>query len=98
MEEALSKLDELKQKLPDLFAKDGHTLFQCHEAKAMALCAEMTYRAALMREESRGWHFREDFPKRDDENWLKWTIVKQDKEEMSVSTEPIPIDKYPYKP
>lgn len=98
MEEALSKLDVLKQKLPNLSAKDGHTLFQCHEAKAMALCAEMTYRAALMREESRGWHYREDFPERDDENWLRWIIIKQDKGKMVVSTEPVPIDKYPYKP
>ena len=98
MEEALSKLDVLKQKLPELSAKDGHTLFRCHEAKAMALCAEMTYRAALIREESRGWHYREDFPERDDKNWLRWIIIKQDKGRMAVSTEPVPIDKYPHKP
>jgi succinate dehydrogenase / fumarate reductase flavoprotein subunit len=94
MEEALSKLHALKQKLPALFAKDGHALFQCHEAKAMALCAEMTYRAALMREESRGWHYREDYPERDDKNWLKWIIVKQEGANMVLSTESVPIDKY----
>jgi succinate dehydrogenase/fumarate reductase flavoprotein subunit len=98
MEEALSKLDALKQKLPDLFAKDGHALFQCHEAKAMALCAEMTYRSALMREESRGWHYREDFPERDDKNWLKWIIVKQEGGKMVLSTEQVPIDKYRIQP
>ena len=30
---------------------------------------------ALMRTESRGSHFREDFPKRDDANWLKRTLA-----------------------
>ena len=98
MEEALSKLDALKEKLPTLVAKDGHALFQCHEAKAMALCAEMTYRSALMREESRGWHYREDYPERDDKNWLKWIIVKQAGGKMVLSTEPVPIDKYKIRP
>ena len=98
MKEALVKLGELNQKLPTLYAKDGHALFQCHEAKAMALCAEMTYRSALMREESRGWHYREDFPERDDTNWLKWVIVKQEHGEMTVTTEPVPIKKYKVRP
>jgi succinate dehydrogenase/fumarate reductase flavoprotein subunit len=98
LEEALTRIETLKQNLLKLYAKDYHALFQCHEARAMAICAEMTYRAALMREESRGWHYREDFPKRDDENWLKWIIVKQDQGVMAVSTEPIPIDRYPYQP
>ena len=32
-------------------------------------------RGALERKESRGSHFREDYPKRDDENWLKRTLA-----------------------
>lgn len=98
MEEALSKLGALKQKIPTLCAKDGHTLFQCHEARAMAICAEMTYRSALMREESRGWHYREDYPNRDDKNWLKWIIARQEGDKMVLSTEPLPMDIYKIKP
>lgn len=98
MEEALSKLDSFKEKLPTLFARDGHALFKCHETRAMALCAEMTFRSALMRKESRGWHYREDYPERDDKNWLKWVIVKQETGKMVLSTEPVPIDKYRIKP
>jgi len=98
LEEALAKLDELGEKLPTLRAKDLHYLSKCHEVKSMALCAELTFRAALMRTESRGFHFREDFPERDDENWLKWIILKQDDGEMKLATQPIPIDKYKIKP
>lgn len=98
LEEALSRIEEVQQRLPELRAKDGHGLSRCHEAKSMALCAEMTFRAALMRKESRGWHFREDYPKRDDENWLKWIVLKQEAGKMVLSTEPVPIHKYKVKP
>jgi succinate dehydrogenase/fumarate reductase flavoprotein subunit len=98
LEEALTKLDGLKDKLPALQAKDLHYLSKCHEVQSMALCAELTFRSALMRSESRGFHFREDFPERDDKNWLKWIILKQDKGEMKLSTRTIPINKYKIKP
>lgn len=94
LEEALSKIEELRQRSYELCAKDYHGLGKCHEAKAMTLCAEMTLRAALMRTESRGSHFREDYPDRDDRNWLKWIIVKQEAGNMVASTEPVPIDRY----
>jgi succinate dehydrogenase / fumarate reductase flavoprotein subunit len=98
LEEALAKLDRLEEKLPALQAKDLHYLSKCHEVKSMALCAELTFRAALMRSESRGFHFREDFPERDDKNWLKWIILKQDEGKMKLSSQPIPIGKYKIKP
>ena len=98
LEEALTKLEELKEKLNALQAKDPHYLSKCHEVRNMTLCAELTFRAALMRSESRGFHFREDFPKRDDKNWLKWIVIKQDKGEMTLSTKPIPIGNYKIKP
>jgi len=98
LEEALAKLDELKDKLHALQAKDLHYLSKCHEVESMALCAELTFRAALMRTESRGFHFREDFPERDDKNWLKWIILKQDGGEMKLTSQPIPIIKYQFQP
>lgn len=98
LEEGLSKIKQVQQRSSELWAKDGHGLGKCHEARSMVVCAEMTLRAALMRTESRGFHFREDYPKRDDRNWLKWVIVKQEAGKTILSTEPIPIDKYKIKP
>jgi succinate dehydrogenase/fumarate reductase flavoprotein subunit len=98
LEEALSKVAEVQAKLPELCAKDSHALHKCHEVKAMAICAEMSFKAALMRTESRGWHYREDYPNRDDKNWLKWITLKQQDKKMVVGTEPVPIDKYKFKP
>lgn len=96
--EALGVIENLKKKLPELHAGDFHYLSKCHEVRSMVLCAELTYRAALMREESRGSHFREDYPARDDKNWLKWIIIKQQNGKMTLFTQPVPVDKYKIKP
>ena len=79
-------------------ANDFHELTRCIDAESMLLGTELFYRASLMRTESRGFHYREDYPEMDNKNWLKWVILKSDKGKMKVYTEDIPIDKYPYKP
>ncbi|MCX8060609.1 MAG: FAD-binding protein, partial [Aquificaceae bacterium] len=48
-----------------------------HLARAVAYCA-------LHRRESRGGHYREDYPERDDENFLKHTLVRQEGDKLSV--------------
>jgi succinate dehydrogenase/fumarate reductase flavoprotein subunit len=64
----------------------------------MVTSAEMFFRASMERKESRGWHIREDCPEMDNKNWLKWIIVQDRKGEMAISTEDIPIARYPIKP
>ena len=98
LNDALTVIEKLKEKLRGLQAKDLHYLSKCHEVRSMVLCAELTYRAALMREESRGSHFREDYPRRDDKKWLKWVTIKQEDNKMKLKTQRIPIDKYKIKP
>ncbi|WP_026939077.1 hypothetical protein [Holophaga foetida] len=98
MLKALAELETLKPKVQQLKAKDPHELCRCVDAEAMVLSAELFYRSALVRKESRGFHFREDFPKTDNANWLKWTVVRNVKGQMEVSTEDIPMEQYPYKP
>jgi succinate dehydrogenase / fumarate reductase flavoprotein subunit len=99
LKEALGIVEELRDEtLPNIRATDSHNLVKYHEAVSMALCAETIYKTSLMRKETRGAFVREDYPQRDDKNWLKWTIIKQDGEKMALSTEPMPIAKYKFKP
>jgi succinate dehydrogenase/fumarate reductase flavoprotein subunit len=77
---ALLNIQFLQENIvPKLRAKDPHELRLAHETANMILNAEMKIRASLMRKESRGSHFREDYPFRDDKNWLAWTTLKQGK-------------------
>lgn len=98
MEAALDRVLALKEQLARLTAKDPHYLAACNEAAAMVNSAEMFFRASLARKESRGWQIREDYPARDDAEWLKWVILKDEAGEMRVWTEDVPIARYPLKP
>lgn len=99
LQEAIGMIEKVKTEvLPNTRANDPHELAKYHEAASMTLCAEMVFRAALFRNESRGIHIREDYPERDDKNWLKWTVIRKDGDRMAISTEPIPMERYKFKP
>jgi succinate dehydrogenase / fumarate reductase flavoprotein subunit len=53
-------------------------MVRCLELDNLLLTAEAITLAALYREESRGTHYREDFPERDDTAWLCNVLVRQD--------------------
>lgn len=95
---ALRKLEKIKALVPKLAAKDFHVMLECHEAEAMVLSAEMQLRASLMRKESRGWFLREDYPRMDNGEWLKWITVRNESGEMVFGTEDVPVDKWDVKP
>jgi succinate dehydrogenase/fumarate reductase flavoprotein subunit len=61
----------------------------------MALNAEMKLKASLFRTESRGDHFREDFPRRDDPTWLAWVKIKDEQGEMKLSKQAVPQEWWP---
>lgn len=99
IEEALDMIAEVKRSLPAISPEnDWHYLGLYHDLKNMILCAEIYYAAALERKETRGWQVREDYPERDDRNWLKWIIVKDMDGKMTTFTEDIPIAQYKFKP
>jgi len=81
--------------VPKMKARDAHELRMVHEARNMTLNAEMVLRASLFRTESRGSHYREDFPNRVDPDWLAWTVLKQEQGEMKAFKLPIPKEWWP---
>ena len=98
MTEALGMVLDVKERLPQTAAKDPHYLVAAHDARNMALSAELFYRTALTRKESRGWFIREDYPARDDEHWLKWVCAEPDGEGMRIWTESVPLADYQFQP
>jgi succinate dehydrogenase/fumarate reductase flavoprotein subunit len=93
---ALTFLEFVKGHLiPRMRADDIHDLRKAHEVRNMTLNAEMCLKASLFRTESRGTHYREDFPHRMDPEWLAWTVLKENNGEMSTTKRPIPRDWWP---
>jgi succinate dehydrogenase/fumarate reductase flavoprotein subunit len=70
-----------------------HDLFKVLEVENIILCAQLSATASLERKESRWgfWHYRADFPRRDDEKWLRHIMLKKgdDPEEILVSYRPV---------
>ena len=64
---------------------------------SMLLIAELVLRASLMRTESRASHYREDYPDRNDANWLKWIIASRGDGKLNFRFEPVPLAKYKHK-
>jgi succinate dehydrogenase / fumarate reductase flavoprotein subunit len=68
------------------------------EMKNLVELAEVVMKCALERRESRGSHFRTDFPKRDDENYLKHTIVQRVDGQLNISYRPVTLTKWKPEP
>ena len=87
LEAALSTVTFLRDHLvPRLTAKDAHELRLAHETANMVMNAEMKLRASLFRTESRGTHYREDYPARNDEEWLAWVLLERGPDGQMVAT------------
>jgi succinate dehydrogenase / fumarate reductase, flavoprotein subunit len=76
MQEGVAKLAELRARLQQAALTDRSQVFNTARIEALELdnLMEVAYASAvsaLTRQESRGAHSREDYPKRDDKNWLK---------------------------
>ena len=84
MTQGVAKLAELQQRLQNAALTDTSKVFNIARIDALELdnlmdIAVSTAHSALNRTESRGAHTREDYPKRDDENWLKHLLYFSDK-------------------
>jgi len=100
LQEAVDELEELCQRAKNIevFRSKSRAanpaLVNAYRTQKMLKVALTVAYGALLRTESRGAHSREDFPKRDDANWLKRTIMTWPNESDTlpcVSYEEIPI-------
>jgi succinate dehydrogenase / fumarate reductase flavoprotein subunit len=98
--EALNKIHELKKRYDNVPVQDKGKIFNRNlldviELGYMLDLAEAIVLGALFRKESRGAHAREDFPKRDDENFLAHTMVRLDEKNVpQVFTKPVSITRF----
>jgi succinate dehydrogenase/fumarate reductase flavoprotein subunit len=69
-------------------------LINAWELGNMLELAEIVATSALNRKESRGGHSREDYPDRDDKDWLKHTLVSKISGEIKIEYKPVTITKY----
>jgi succinate dehydrogenase/fumarate reductase flavoprotein subunit len=73
-------MDRFRTELTEMvYVRDMHDLFKTYEVENIIECAALSATASLERTESRWlpWHFRSDFPDRDDANWKKHIVLTQ---------------------
>jgi succinate dehydrogenase / fumarate reductase flavoprotein subunit len=98
--QAREKIRELQERYKRISLRDKGNCFNGDLQDAIELghmldLAELITLWALNREESRGAHYREDFPERNDEKWLVHTMLRQSAEGPQIFTKPVTIIKYP---
>lgn len=99
LEEALSEIRRLKEEYKQVYisGKNLHfsqELINVVEFESMLDLAEVITLGALNRKETRGSHYRQEFPKRDDKNWLKHTLVSWKDGKPQISYKDVKIVKY----
>ncbi len=91
LKNALSIIEKIESNLPDTSIHNTRELMRFIELRNMLTVSRNVCHSALLRKESRGSHYRSDFPEEDNNNWLKNIIVRRDNDE--IRTELIPVDK-----
>jgi succinate dehydrogenase / fumarate reductase flavoprotein subunit len=103
LREALDKILELQARFENARVMDKSSRFNTDilaaiETEHLLSFSEVIAAGALDRTESRGAHYRSDYPKRDDENWIKHTVIHKGeggKPVISYRGVNIDWDKYP---
>ena len=94
LEEGQRLIDEAWGMMPDLGVSDRSLIWNSDLVESLELDnlmrqAVVTVHAAANREESRGGHAREDFPDRDDENWMKHTLTWFEDGKVRIDYRPV---------
>jgi succinate dehydrogenase / fumarate reductase flavoprotein subunit len=99
IKQAIDKLKELQERYQHMALDDKGRRFntdvlEAWELGALLEMAEVTAVAALARTESRGGHYREDYSKRDDENWLRHSLAWRKDGNIELGCKPVTITDY----
>ncbi len=95
LEESLRRTQELASHLPGVRISDSYGLLRYLELRNMLLMSEVVCRAALIRTETRGAHYRSDYPEEDNDNWLKNILVLKEGQEMRLTAVPVHTELLP---
>jgi succinate dehydrogenase/fumarate reductase flavoprotein subunit len=91
LQAALTQVEILRDKvMPKLQAANYHDVRLCLEMQHKILNAELSLRASLARKETRGLHYRTDYPYRDDENFL-CILTLQKNADGTIDIEKVPV-------
>ena len=100
LDETVKKMRELRERYQNVQIDDKGDIFNLDLLEAFELgclldCAYATAACAQNRTESRGAHYREDFPKRNDQEWLKHTFVHlREGDGIEFSYKPVTITRF----
>jgi len=96
MQEGLQQLQQLQQQSAQIFLDDKGScwnteIIEALELRSLIVVGQLILNSALNRQESRGAHFREDFPQRDDSNFLKHTLSYYSPAGIDLQYKPVAI-------
>ncbi|MFB2876031.1 succinate dehydrogenase/fumarate reductase flavoprotein subunit [Floridanema aerugineum] len=96
MQEGLNQLQQLKAQYDNIYLDDKGKLWNTEileaiELRSLMIVGELILSSALNRQESRGAHYREDFPDRDDSNFLKHTLAYYSPAGVEIQYKPVSI-------
>ena len=99
MESALDTIRQLRERYQSVYVPDKGKTWNTNlvftlELGFMLDCAEAITLSAIERTESRGAHTREDFPERDDENWLRHILVRQTEDGPALDYQSVVITQW----